>query len=137
MPQAYMPLREGIRYRTSWNPNKGHYVVPGADHSFCGLGLCPPEDPDFGPNSGWDQVWYFVEDDRDSKTLCKACLDGWSAWRTHRRPTRQLPTDSPVTADEWAEIGERKMRPLNQLEERKWQQLLSRLNSVLPMEEVT
>lgn len=134
---AYAPLKEGVRYRTSWDPRKGHYVMPGTDHSFCGIGLCPPEDPDFGINSGWDEVWYFVEDDRDPKTLCKYCSDKWSAWQTHRRQTRQLPTDSPISQQEWAEYGERKMKPLNALEERKWQMLLARLNDVLPMEEVT
>lgn len=134
---AYMPLKPRVWYRTSWDPRKGHLAYPNSDYSWCGLGLCPPEDPDFGINTGWDEVWWFVEDDRASSTHCKPCLDADDKWRAARRDTRSLPTDSPVTKDEWAKLGEEKMKPLNALEERKWQMLLARLNAILPMEEVT
>lgn len=130
------PPRQGERIRTSWDPRKGHYVMPGTDHSFCGLGLCPPEDEDFGINTGWDEVWYFVYDDRDVKTLCKQCSDKWSDWRTVHRDRRALPQNSPISQREWARIGEERMRPLNALEERRWQMLISSINSVLPVEEV-
>lgn len=132
---VYAPIRAGERVRTFWNPQKGHYVLPGTDHSFCGLGLCPPEDPDYLIHSGWDEVAYFVYDDRDPKTLCKQCSDGYAAWRLSQSgPVRSLPTESPVSADEWA----RMLGPKAELEKRKLSMVINRFEEAgIHIEEVT
>lgn len=122
MEHVYYPPKEGRVIRTFWDPRKGHYVMPGTDHSFCGLGVCPPEDETFLIDSGWDEVAYFVYDDREPNTRCKPCADGWTQWQANRRPTRSLPQDSPVTAQEWAQ----KVGPEAMLEKRKTQMILNR-----------
>lgn len=125
---AFMPLKPGVKYRTWSSPSKGHFVYPGSDHSFCGFGLCPPEDPDFGAESGWDEVWWFVEDDRPD-SMCKQCSDKYGVWQ---RSKRELPQTSPIPAEEWA----KNHAPLAALEQRKWQRLVDMFDGVLEVEEV-
>lgn len=132
MEHAYQPLKPGVKYRTFWNPSKGHFVQPGTDYSFCGLGLCPPEDPDFLIESGWDQVAWFVVDERDGN-MCKACSSGHLAWLAAQRAKGgALPTSSPVSAAEW----EKRMKPLSLLEQRKWSRLVGMFDGILEVEEV-
>lgn len=126
---AFMPLDPDKRYRTFWNPKQAHYCVPDTDYSFCGLGLAPPEDPDFLINSGWDEVAWFIEAGVDDKT-CKLCSDKRSKWRVP--PTRSLPTDSPVTAGEWAAT----LGPKAELERRKWARLIHMVEAELDVEVV-
>lgn len=70
---ATFPLQQGTWYRTFWNPSKGHLAVAGTDHSYCGLGLCTPEDIAWWIDSGWDEIGWFVIDTRVDNTRCREC----------------------------------------------------------------
>lgn len=95
--EATFPLVTGVRYRVSMNPGKSHLLMPGTDHSYCGLTLAL--DHEDLMTSGYEDWYWIVEDNRDSQNWCKPCSSWQSKWRVSANAT--LPEDSPVSSQQW------------------------------------
>ena len=100
---AAFPLRTSTHYRVSHNPTKSHLLIPGLDYAYCGLTLAPTET--WLIETGYDEYYWIVEENRDEKSMCKDC----SRWQTRWRGSAQqdFSVKSPITADEWtATVGQ-------------------------------
>lgn len=88
------------------NPNKGHLLMPGTDHAYCGLTLAPEDD--YLINSGYDAYYWVIEENRKGKVDCGDCTrwrDRWtrSAYADRGRPTERR---SHLTEEQWADMDE-------------------------------
>lgn len=95
--QATFPLRTNQRYRVSMNPAKGHYLMPNRDYAYCGLTLAPEDD--WLINTGYDEFYWIVEDERVDSNWCKDC----TRWKAKWAHSANLPLnlDSPIPTPEW------------------------------------
>ena len=111
---AKFPLRTGVRYRVSMNPDKGHYLMPGEYHSYCGLTLAPEEE--WLVHSGYDAYYWIVVDDRQTNATCRDCLR-WRQKLAYSESSTTLPTDSPIPAQEWeATVGVEEQKRASKLD---------------------
>ena len=100
---APFPLASGVRYRVSHSPGKSHLLTPGQDYAYCGLTLALEET--WLIDSGYDEFYWIVEDDRDAKNWCKPCSTWQQRWHGSAQ-SDSLKVDSPVTVLEWeATVG--------------------------------
>lgn len=97
--EAPYPLRTGVRYRVSLNPTHGHLLMPGEDYSYCGLTLAPDET--WLIESGYEEWFWIVEDERESGSWCKPCSKWKTYWMNSAFGEQKL-TPSPISQDEWA-----------------------------------
>ena len=100
---AEFPLDTQTWYRVSHNPGKAHLLMPGTDHSYCGLTLALNET--WLIETGYDEYYWIVEEARGSGNWCKPC----STWQTKWRGSallQEFQVESPIGADEWtATVG--------------------------------
>lgn len=113
--QAEYPLSRGVRYRVSMNPTKGHLLMSGTDHAYCGLTLAP--DDEWLVNSGYDVFFWIVEDVRTAKGVaCGDCTRWRDRWTRSVYADRGRPNTPKVSVEEWASLDAGVVAALKQFE---------------------